>query len=64
MTIDDVRRLASTLPRAYEVVVRDQVKFRVGQIVFLAFSRDETVMGFGFRRRNERRSWLPTRRSS
>jgi hypothetical protein len=47
-TIDDVRGLASTLPRAYEVVVRDRVKFRVGRIVFLAFSRDETVMGFGY----------------
>jgi len=30
------------------VVVRDQIKFRVGQIVFVAFSRDETVMGVGF----------------
>jgi hypothetical protein len=48
VTIDDVRRLASTLPRAYEVLVRDRVKFRVGQIVFVAFSADETVMGFGF----------------
>jgi hypothetical protein len=24
------------------------VKFRVGQIVYAAFSRDETIMGFGF----------------
>ena len=24
------------------------MKFRVGRIVFLAFSRDETIMGFGF----------------
>jgi hypothetical protein len=48
ITVDDVRRIASTLPRAYEVVVRDQIKFRVGQIVFVAFSRDETVMGVGF----------------
>lgn len=48
VTIDDVRRVAATLPRAYEVLVRDRVKFRVGQIVFVAFSRDETVMGFGF----------------
>jgi hypothetical protein len=24
------------------------VKFRVGRIVYLAFSRDETLMGFGF----------------
>jgi hypothetical protein len=30
------------------VLVRDRVKFRVGQIVYLAFSRDETMMGFGF----------------
>jgi hypothetical protein len=29
-------------------LVRDRVKFRVGQIVFVAFSRDETLMGFGF----------------
>jgi len=48
VTIDDVRRLASTLPRAYEALVRDRVKFRVGRIVFLSFSSDETVMGFGF----------------
>jgi hypothetical protein len=47
-TIDDVRRLALSLPRAYEALVRDRVKFRVGRIVFLSFSRDETVMGFGF----------------
>ena len=48
VTIDDVRALALTLPRAYEALVRDRVKFRVGRIVFLAFSRDETLMGFGF----------------
>jgi hypothetical protein len=46
--IEDVRAFASTLPRAYEALVRDRVKFRVGRIVFLAFSRDETIMGFGF----------------
>jgi hypothetical protein len=48
ITVDQVRPIALSLPRAYEVVVRDQIKFRVGQIVFLAFSRDETVMGVGF----------------
>jgi hypothetical protein len=48
VTIDDVRALALTLPRAYEALVRDRVKFRVGQIVWLAFSRDETIMGFAF----------------
>jgi hypothetical protein len=43
-----VRALASTLPRSYEALVRDRVKFRVGQIVYLAFSRDEATMGFAF----------------
>ena len=47
-TVAQVRELALSLPRAYEAVVRDRVKFRVGRIVFLAFSRDETVMGCGF----------------
>jgi hypothetical protein len=48
VTIDDVRREALALPRAYEAVVRDRIKFRVGRIVFLAASRDETLLGFGF----------------
>jgi hypothetical protein len=48
VTVDDVRAFALTLPRAYEAVVRDRVKFRVGRIVFVAFSREEDVMGFGF----------------
>ena len=48
ITVDDVRRIVAPLPRAYEVVVRDRIKFRVGQIVFVAFSRDETVMGVAF----------------
>lgn len=47
-TIDGVRALALTLPRSYEALVRDRVKFRVGRTVFLAFSRDEQEMGFGF----------------
>ena len=48
VTIEDVRALAAQLPRSYEALVRDRVKFRVGRIVYLAFSADETVMGFGF----------------
>jgi hypothetical protein len=48
VTIDDVRKLASTLPRTQEALVRDRVKFRVGQIVYLDFSRDETLMGFAY----------------
>ena len=46
--IDDVRTFALTLPRTTEALVRDRVKFRVGRIVYLAFSRDETIMGFAF----------------
>jgi hypothetical protein len=48
VTIDQVRELALSLDRSYEVLVRDRVKFRVGRLVYLAFSRDETLMGFGF----------------
>lgn len=40
--------MALTLPRSYEALVRDRVKFRVGRIVYLAFSRDEKTMGFAF----------------
>lgn len=48
VTVDDVRAIVTPLPRSYEVVVSDRIKFRIGQIVYLAFSRDETVMGFAF----------------
>src|SRR6266496_3818347 len=48
VTVDDVRALAVTLPRTTEALVHDRVKFRVGQIVSLGFSRDETEMGFAF----------------
>jgi hypothetical protein len=48
VTIEDVRSLASTLERSYEAIVRDRVKFRVGRIVYLAFSRDDSLMGFAF----------------
>ncbi len=47
-TIEDVRALTVGLPRSYEALVRGRVKFRVGQIVYLSFSRDEKVMGFAF----------------
>jgi hypothetical protein len=48
VSVDDVRELALGLPRAYDVVVRGRLKFRVGSIVWLAFSRDETELGFAF----------------
>jgi hypothetical protein len=48
VTVDDIRRLASALPRSEEHLIRDRVKFRVGRIVYVAISRDETTMGCGF----------------
>ena len=48
VTVADVREYVLTLPRAYEVFVRGRIKFRVGQIVFVAFSKDEKDMGFAF----------------
>jgi hypothetical protein len=48
VTIDEVRSFATRLPRTTEAFVHGRVKFRVGRIVYLAFSRDETVMGFAF----------------
>src|SRR5215210_6541737 len=46
--IEDVRPLGSDLERSYPVYVRGRLKFRVGQIVYVAFSRDERVMGFAY----------------
>jgi hypothetical protein len=48
VTADDIRTVALSLPRTAEALVRDQVKFRVGRIVYVALSRDELSMGFGF----------------
>ena len=48
VTVDDVRRVALTLPRTTEHLIRDRVKFRVKQLVYVAFSRDEALMGFAF----------------
>ena len=56
ITIDEVRAVASKLPRSYEVRVGGRVKFRVGRIVYVSFSKDETVMGFAFPK--EEREWL------
>ena len=48
VTVAEVQELARTLPRASEVFVRGRIKFRVGRIVFLSFSKDGSIMGFGF----------------
>src|SRR5882757_92644 len=46
--VGDVLALGTELERSYPVYVRGRLKFRVGQLVYVAFSLDETVMGFGF----------------
>jgi hypothetical protein len=46
--IDDVLALGAELERSYQVVVHGRLKFRVGQMVYVAFSLDEKVMGFAF----------------
>ena len=48
VTAEDVRRLAMSLPRTIERLIRDRVKFRIGSIVYLSLSPDETLMGFAF----------------
>ena len=50
VTVAEVRALALTLPRTTEHLIHDRVKFRVGAIVYVAFSRDETTMGFAYPR--------------
>ena len=46
--IEDVRPLGRELERSYEVYVRGRLKFRVKQVVYVAFSLDETGMEFAF----------------
>jgi hypothetical protein len=48
VSADQVRALAHSLPRTTEGIVRDSVRFRIGRIVYLAFSPDEQVMGFAY----------------
>jgi hypothetical protein len=48
VAMDEVRAFAATLPRSYEAIVRGRVKFRIGRIVWLAFSKDGSTMGFAF----------------
>lgn len=50
ITVDDIRGVALALPRTTEHLIQDRIKFRVGRIVYVALSRDETIMGFGFPR--------------
>ena len=48
VTMDEVRAFAAMLPRSSEAFVRGRVKFRIGRIVWLAFSEDGSTVGFAF----------------
>jgi hypothetical protein len=50
VTIDDARAIVAKLPRSYEALVRNEVRFRVGSMVYAAFYHDDTIMGFAFPR--------------
>jgi hypothetical protein len=50
VSVPDVRAVAMALPRTTEGLVQRRVKFYVGRIVYVAFSRDETLLGFAFPR--------------
>jgi hypothetical protein len=47
-TIEDVLTLGADLERSYQVYVRGRLKFRVHQLVYVAFSLDESEMEFAF----------------
>jgi len=47
-TIDDVRRIALSLPRTTEHLIGDNTKFRVGRLVYASVAADEERLGFGF----------------
>jgi hypothetical protein len=47
-TIDDVRRIAMSLPRTTEHLIRGDTRFRVGRLVYASVSADEERIGFGF----------------
>ena len=48
VTLEQIRAVALPLPRTSEHLIREHVKFRIGQIVYASVSPDETVLGFGF----------------
>ncbi len=48
VTAAEVDRIASALPRTERYVLREYLKFRVGRLVYLSISPDETTIGFGF----------------
>jgi hypothetical protein len=70
LDLTDIREITADLPRSYEVLVRDRIKFRVGQIVYLTVAPDEQTIGLGFPREEraaalaaEPDKFLPPRKS-
>ena len=47
-TVEDVRRIAMSLPRTTEHLIGEYTKFRVGRLVYASVSADEERLGFGF----------------
>jgi hypothetical protein len=47
-TLEDVRRIAMSLPRTSEHQAGEYTKYRVGKLVYAVVSGDEERMGFGF----------------
>ena len=47
-TLEDVRRIAMSLPRTSEHLIREDTRFRVGRLVYASVSADEERLGFGF----------------
>ena len=47
-TVEDVRRIAMSLPRTTEHLIGDHTKFRVGRLVYASVSPDSERLGFGF----------------
>ena len=50
VTADDVRRVGLALPRTHQFHTGGRVKLKVRRLVYVAFSRDEAEMGFGYPR--------------
>ena len=48
VTAKQVSELAASLPRTTSGYLREHLKFRIGRIVYLTISPDETQIGVGF----------------
>src|SRR5690348_2843747 len=48
VTAGEVDAIATGLPRTERYILREYLKFRVGRLVYLSISPDETTIGFGY----------------